>query len=149
MPPLLCLACDRVARPTKLTSERRRQIIELVRDGNYVEVAARASGIAPSTLYEWKARGEEGGPGNERFVEFLESLTRAEAEAETAGVAAIRGAWTKDWRSAIEYLARRYPRRWAKDRQHPPAEDGGPGTIAELMALAVEEDKTSTAWDHR
>jgi hypothetical protein len=50
------------------------------------------------------------------YVEFLESVTQAQAEAETSAVAAWRSAFTgpeADWRAARDYLARTAPERWA------------------------------------
>jgi hypothetical protein len=47
------------------------------------------------------------------YVELLESVTRAQATAEVAAVAAWRKAWGDDWRAARDYLARTSPERWA------------------------------------
>jgi hypothetical protein len=47
------------------------------------------------------------------YLEFLESVTRAQAGAEVAAVAAWRRAWADDWRAARDYLARTSPERWA------------------------------------
>lgn len=102
-----------MGRPSKLNDDRRDRIIRAVRAGNYREAAARAAGIAPSTLYAWLERGaaEETGP----YYEFSEALQRAEAEAEVFAVATIRKAMPDDWRAAVTYLERRYPSRWRKN----------------------------------
>jgi hypothetical protein len=50
------------------------------------------------------------------FLELLESVTRAQASAETQAVAAWRRAFSghePDWRAARDYLARVAPERWA------------------------------------
>jgi hypothetical protein len=47
------------------------------------------------------------------YLELLESVTRAQADAEVAAVAAWRSAWATDWRAARDYLARTAPERWA------------------------------------
>jgi hypothetical protein len=55
-------------------------------------------------------------PDEERYREFREQLTRAEATAETVLVAAWQGAALGpdgDWRAARDLLARRAPERWA------------------------------------
>lgn len=52
-------------------------------------------------------------PEEAPYLELLESVTRAQAEAETAAVAAWRSAWSQDWRAARDYLARTSPERWA------------------------------------
>jgi transposase-like protein len=101
-----------VARPTKLTSERLERIVEAIRQGAYVEVAARSAGIAPSTFYEWRRRGET---GELPFSEFSEAVDVAEAQAELAALGCIRSAWEKgDWRASFKFLERRFPARWAE-----------------------------------
>lgn len=55
-------------------------------------------------------------PEQERYREFRESVTRAQAQAETSAVAAWRAAFSgvePDWRAARDYLARVAPERWA------------------------------------
>lgn len=113
-----------MGRPTKLTEKVREQIVSAVREGCYQDVAARAAGIAPSTFYNWKARGEEGGKRNAIYVEFLDELTRAEAEAEQLAVHVWRKAFGNDWRAAMEYLARRHPENWTR-RENVKVEHGG------------------------
>jgi transposase-like protein len=109
----------RKGRPTKLTEGVAEAIIESVRNGNYMDTAARAAGIHPDTLRNWRARGEEGGQRNALYVEFFGALTRAEAEAEERAVKALGDAFTDDWRAASEYLRRRHPDRWStQDRIH-------------------------------
>jgi hypothetical protein len=101
-----------MARPTKLTPERIEGITAAVRGGAYAEVAARANGISPSTYYQWMARGERGEP---EFQEFSEAVREAEAVAEVNACACLEAAWSNgDWRAAIKYLERRYPKRWAE-----------------------------------
>ena len=109
----------RKGRPTKLTRNVHEAIVESVRNGNYIETAARAAGIHPDTLRNWRARGEEGGRRNAPFIEFFGALTRAEAEAEERAVKALGDAFADDWRAASEYLRRRHPDRWStQDRIH-------------------------------
>ena len=52
-----------MARPTKLTTAKQRQIVRLLEAGNYRETVCRACGIGTSTLYRWLERGavEESG----------------------------------------------------------------------------------------
>jgi hypothetical protein len=52
-------------------------------------------------------------PEEAPYLELLESVTRAQAEAEVAAVSAWRSAWSQDWRAARDYLARTSPERWA------------------------------------
>lgn len=67
-----------MARPTKLTPELHRQIVEWVRAGTFETRAARAAGIDPSTLQRWKARGKRE-TGIHR--DFLHDLEQASAQA--------------------------------------------------------------------
>ncbi|MDQ3480274.1 MAG: hypothetical protein M3423_02905 [Actinomycetota bacterium] len=51
----------RRGRPTKLTPRVHTVIIESIRAGNYMEVAARAAGIRKQSLYNWIERGPQAG----------------------------------------------------------------------------------------
>jgi hypothetical protein len=48
-----------------------------------------------------------------RYLSFLEAVTQAETVAEVAAVTHWRRAFTEDWRSARDYLARKRPEQWA------------------------------------
>ncbi len=52
-------------------------------------------------------------PDEDRYLQFLHRVTRAETSAEVAAVTAWRGAFADDWRAARDYLVRRRPDRWA------------------------------------
>jgi hypothetical protein len=52
-------------------------------------------------------------PEEDRYLQFLHRVTRAETSAEVAAVTAWRGAFGTDWRAARDYLVRRRPDRWA------------------------------------
>ena len=105
-------------RPSKLTPPLVAEIVRLIKDGNYPEVAAVASGIDEATYYRWKAQGEEDAAAGRRtaLAGFCEEVTRARAEAEAYYVNLIHeNAKTgKDSRSAIEFLARARSGRWCK-----------------------------------
>ena len=45
-------------------------------------------------------------------MEFLEAVTRAEAEAELRMIAQWQAQIPRDWRAARDFLARRFPKRW-------------------------------------
>jgi len=110
-------------RPTRLTQETHDAIVTAVEAGSYLKVAAQAAGISQSTLAGWLARGREAASARDAGAEpsdadapyllLLESVTRAQAVAEVAAVAAWRTAFSDDWRAARDYLARTAPERWA------------------------------------
>ena len=146
-------------RPTKLTPEIQRRLCDALRAGNTREAAASYAGIARSTFYNWLERGRNPRrttkgrvfKADKGFLDFLDTVTRAENEAEVRCVAVLQKAahgWpvkktttrtekkiigkTKagrplygtetattvveyteyDWRAALEWLQRRYPKRW-------------------------------------
>jgi hypothetical protein len=116
----------RGGRPSRLTQEVADRIVEAVEQGSYIKIAAQAAGVGQSTLAGWLARGREAASARDRgedmpddeapYLELLESVTRAQALAETSAVAAWRSAFTgpeADWRAARDYLARTAPERWA------------------------------------
>jgi hypothetical protein len=65
-------------------------ILDLVRAGNPLDVAARASGISTRTLMYWRADGREG--GDPRYVQFLHDCETAEAASIARLVLALREA---------------------------------------------------------
>ena len=99
-------------RPTKLTIELTEVIAGHIRDGNYPEVAASLAGISPSTFYLWMDRGRK---GVAPFLEFLESIERAQARATIDRVAYIvRAAEVGHWRAAAWLLERTRPEQYGK-----------------------------------
>lgn len=117
---------DGPGRPSKLTDDTAARIVDLVRAGNYLKIAALAAGIGETTLHRWLADGaaaqtradqdEPLTPDQEKYRAFRESITRAQAAAESGAVIAWRRAFTgddPDWRAARDYLARTAPERWA------------------------------------
>jgi len=141
-----------VGRPTKLTRDLTDLIATAVEHGAYYEQAALAAGIAKTTLYSWRERGEadlEHG-NTTTYAYFHTRLTRASATAEQAAAAALFAHRFDDWRAALAYLERRNPDRWGKrDRvEHSgslrtgepelvaPDSDEARRQIAELLAAA-------------
>ena len=96
---------------TKLTPELQKKLIKYIQGGSYIVVACRAVGIAEKTFYEWIKKGEK---GIEPYSKLSKSVRKAQAKSEIRNVAIIEMAAKKDWRAALEMLARKYPQRWAK-----------------------------------
>jgi len=127
-----------MARPTKLTPERRERILKALRAGNYRDPAARSAGVHPSTLYRWLERADQEAEGPYR--DFAEEVHRAEAEAEVHAVAIIRKAMTDDWRAAMALLERRHPEHWRRGETR---ELTGPGGGAIRTERALDLTKLS------
>ena len=107
-------------RKTKLTPEIQDRILRLVRAGNYLEVAAAASGVRKATLLEWLRRGEREAASDEDtvFARFSGEVLTAQAEAEARDVTLIAKAGTEEWQAAAWRLERKFPGRWGRRDRH-------------------------------
>ncbi|MGZ6372703.1 MAG: hypothetical protein ACXWL8_04835, partial [Candidatus Limnocylindria bacterium] len=104
-----------MARPSKLTPERRKAIIDMIGYGVFAETAARAAGISPSTYYLWLQRGNA---GEAPFSEFSDAVRAREAAVEVEAVSVLKAAAEDgDWRAAMRFLERRFPSRWGRGRR--------------------------------
>ena len=87
-------------------------ILDKVREGNYLTVAARYAGVDSNTIMTYLKKGKEG--VNKLYYAFYEDMCKAEAEAEVNRINQLNEHAKEDWRAGLELLARRYPERWAK-----------------------------------
>lgn len=97
---------------TKLTKERSAKIIEAVRKGNFLSVAAGAAGISRVTLMHWLKAGEMTNSGT--YHDFFISLRAAQKEAEANHVRNITDKSQEDWKASAWYLERKHHERWGK-----------------------------------
>jgi transposase len=98
-------------RPSKLTPEIQERICQLIRAGNTVEIASEASGITPTTFYNWMQKGAD---GRQPYADFSKAIEQVRAEAEAILVGRIqRAAQSGSWRAATWLLERQWPERWA------------------------------------
>lgn len=127
----------RAGRPTKLTPQLQRRIVELIRAGNYASVAAAASGIAERTYYDWLARGSR--EHHSIYAEFLQTIKEASARAEVEAVSGVRTA-DRGWQAHMTWLERRYPSRWGRRaRLDDPPSSGERVARPDLRKLSDEE----------
>ena len=136
-----------MARPSKLTQETAAVIVASIRAGAFANAAAAAAGIAESTFYGWRQRGEAVqaardrgqpvAPEERRFLEFSEAIARASAQAEVAVANLLFEAASADWRAAVAWLERRHPARWrpAAKVQHGPDD-----RLLALLATSIVVD---------
>lgn len=103
---------DKGGRPTKLTNEVQRIIVDLVRRGNYLDTAAMHAGVERSTLRKWMQRGRSSKSG--LYRRFFLAVNKAAAFPEVSDMEVIRKAASSDWRAAAWRLEHRYPQRYAK-----------------------------------
>lgn len=106
---------DRGGRPTKLTEGLIAAVIELIRQFNFREVAARSLGFTPRSFRRWMSLGRSA-PGG-IYGRFRRAVLQAESEAEQSAVKLIIEAGkTVDPKHLEWWLERRFPHRWSKGR---------------------------------
>jgi hypothetical protein len=140
-------------RPTKLTPEVHRAIVEAIREGASRQAAATRGGVAYATLAEWVARGNGTHADREQsaeFAEFAKDLHAAEADFEQSlvkNVMAYSAMGDKpDWRGPAWILERRFSDRWGKTtRTELTGKDGGPVAVASTVDVTKLTDEQLAA----
>ena len=129
--------------PKELDDVLQQRIIAVIERGGTRTAAAQAAGVGRSTLLGWLARGRK---GDERFLDFLDRIRRAEATAEVAMSDVLFIAGQSDARYALEWLSRRRSKTWAKRENSRPAVPSGANTAPPMTfdtaddALAFVDD---------
>jgi hypothetical protein len=139
-----------MGRPSKLTPEVQDKIVQAIRHGNFMSVAAAFAGIDDSTAYRWLAEGREAESGPLR--EFYDAVTRARAVVEVQLVGHVlrdvAGGYVTSRRTrtlrdgsvqieedragpngrlGLQVLERAFPSRWSgRERVELSGPDGGP-----------------------
>ena len=120
-------------RPTLLTPEVHKRIVDAVRAGNYMETAARYAGVSKTALHNWLKKGREAKSGKHR--QFVAAVEKALGEAEALDVATIGLAAKDHWQAAAWRLERKFPARWGrKDR----VEVEGKVSVTELIVQSMK-----------
>ncbi len=96
---------------TKWTPQLQQKLVNLIKAGNYAEVAARACGIHKDTFYKWLLRG---GQGEEPFKSLSDAVEIAAAEAEALDVFNMAKHSNKHWQAAAWRLERKNPKKWGR-----------------------------------
>ena len=95
----------------KLTPVVQKKLLNAIKAGNYITVSARYAGIHPNTFHRWMKRGREAQSG--AYRKFFEAVKEAETYAEVRAVAIIQQQMEDNWRAAVAYLERKFPKRWS------------------------------------
>jgi hypothetical protein len=121
----------RGGRKPKLNAAVQAIIVDQLRAGAFRAHAARAAGVAESTVDAWLRRGDA---GERNYRDFAREVRRAQAEDAIRSQAIITraafGLVDGDWRAAA----------WALERKHP-KEYGRSAGAAAVAAAAVHEDE--------
>jgi len=132
----------------RLNDDIHRKIVEGMRLGSYLTIAAHLAGIAESTLTKWMRRGREdlaAGRSRTAHARLVADIERAEAGAEVRALGVIQAASRAgDWRAASWWLSHRHPDRWT-DRTNLTAQievgsDEFAAAVADLVAAVDEQD---------
>lgn len=105
-------------RPSKLTKDVERKIIEILKLGGYAETAAQAAGVSARTYREWMQRGDPDGARkiDAPYRRFRELVEQTVAELLTHNIAFIRNAASTDWKAAAWLAEREHPDKYAGPR---------------------------------
>jgi transposase-like protein len=132
-------------RPTKLTDDIQKRIVDAIMRGAYIETAAQANGINKSTFYDWLKTGrrlldlvEKGetisGKKNLALMEFSNAVEKAIGASELKDVGVIDTAGNNGvWQAAAWRLERKHHVRWGRKLA---LTDADGGSIAENAASA-------------
>jgi len=125
-------------RPTKLTKELTEEVAKYLRAGNYIETTAALVGINRDSIYEWLKRGaaeQERLMKNPRarlrkreeiFVEFSDTVKKAQAQSEAMLVGLVGKAAEKNWPAAAWRLERKFPDKWGRTERNVAAAQDDP-----------------------
>jgi transposase len=142
-------------RPTKLTKELIEEIAQYLRAGNYIETTAALVGIHRDSIYEWLKRGnaeiERVSKSNrarirkreEIFVEFTDTVKKAQAQAEAMLVGLIGQAAQKNWTAAAWRLERKYPDKWGRTERNVATAQDDPVKDLAKQIQDLRDDKST------
>ena len=109
-----------MARPESLNDEKVARYVQAIAAGAFAEQAARFAGFSPRSLYRY-LKGS-----TPAHAAFREAALRAENELEVRLGGTVVRAGMAEPRWALEFLARRFPERWARRPGDAPI-DADPG----------------------
>jgi transposase-like protein len=128
-----------IGRRSKFTRQTIDTLCRFIRAGNYINVAAECAGIGEKTFYLWRRQAEDAKHPNTLQRYFLQSLARADAEAEALRVQQLLAHGQGDFRAALAYLERKHPERWGEKRfQGQLGADGKPVDPAQPQPTIIE-----------
>lgn len=121
-----------VGRPPKLDAELIKRLTDLIRMGNYIEVACAGVGINRELMYKWMRDGHDQRVGLKR--DLVEAFQKAVAEAEMRDVYRLDGFAAKESKVLMWRLERRWPTRWSRREQLAIQHNGGEASPVQIQA---------------
>lgn len=105
----------------KWNAATRQKLLLALSTGNTPQTACQYAGCTYDVFRVWMQRGEfleERGdlytPEEQEYVDFYHEANEAEIRTELQAVGAWQKQFSKDWKAARDYLARRYPKKWGQ-----------------------------------
>jgi len=105
-------------RPQCYTAAKAALIVEAIRRGMPLKLAAAAGGVSYNTFVRWRNDGSNP-DGPPHLKAFLNQIRMVEAEAAQRIVGLIESAAEKSWQAAAWMLERRYPEIYGKNAEPP------------------------------
>lgn len=127
-----------MGRRTKLTPDMQEAICQLVETGSSPSAAARASGVDPSTLFEWLKRAEDA--PRSIFGRFARALSVARGKAEVRMTTIVSLSAERDWRAALAWLERRSDEWTPQSRTTVAGDPKNPLTLAAITPEQADEE---------
>lgn len=111
--------------PRLWSPEKHLALIEYIEAGNFFSVACQRVGMSYKTFSAWMVRGGDPLSDNadtawepeEPYWTFAHDVREAEAASETILLESLQRAGRDDWKSHAYVLARKFPERWAEQKQ--------------------------------
>lgn len=104
-----------MGRPTDLTPDLQTRITNVLTAGVPIHDACAYVGINESTYFKWMKRGAAGRKGDEIYIEFFQSATRARVQARVTAVTKIKESiWNGNTEDARWFLERSDPTNWGR-----------------------------------
>lgn len=100
----------------KLNDEITKEICNKIENGVSRKDAAITSGICEKTFYNWIEKGKEAKTG--KYLQFLQSIKKAESELKATYEKIIFDNAPKDWRAGMTWLERKYSDEYGKKSEY-------------------------------
>ena len=142
-----------MGRPSKLTPTAIDTICRLVSQGAPREAAARSAGMSAPCLYKHLSHGRKALSGaggdldavspDDRLAAMLaHGIDTADSALECS--LSVKLAAVDDWRCSLEYMSRRWPERWSRNRAPSGATPGRERLTIQLNNLGVPPEAVDT-----
>jgi hypothetical protein len=118
-------------RRPKLTNEVLKTVVEAIAQGHYRTVAAKYANVSPRMLHRWMSEGRK--RPDSIYGYFRTKVKEAEAVSELNLLAIVQRAAQNDAKHAEWLLARRFPKRWSRQRESGPSPESRPATLTVVV----------------